>query len=338
MQIFTSAYYHFIIPPASSVLCVHYQQSVQSNQQDFPKSTTRTQLPNMENTQIPNNTAEMDEEYLEAQRYSQITFAEWTAAEESLRITLGITLTDEEALKQDVKSYENDCIKHLGDLPEALAWYNLRHNVERRRASAKFFPVRKDPHSYVLRNLQEFFVSGPRLQSSEAILERGWDDYANYLRGMGMPGNRAAMVEDFQDNFRAPYIADDRRELSGLPRSEVNMAVNDYRWMIAIFDELIIEHALKGAREDEVRGLIQHTRNFLIRAVRERQPMAENTWKALTASFKDSYNVVMGRPPPANVDDFLHRPSSFRTEETLVWGENGELISTGVRKVRIDKN
>ena len=102
--------------------------------------------------------------------------------------------------------------------------------------------------------------------------------------------NRASLVVDFQENFRAPYIADDRRELSGLPRSDVNMAVNDYRWMLAHFHQLI-DSADKVNREDEVRRSCQGTPEFLLRVVTERQPMAENTWVVLINAFKDTYAI-----------------------------------------------
>jgi hypothetical protein len=269
-------------------------------------------------------------------------------------------LSDETALRQDVESYENSYIKPLDQTPEALAWYNLRHNVERRRTMANFFPLKGEfyTNECVLKDfdlsgkwrdsrddclsLQEFFRSDTGLTSHEAILERGWDSYAKYLISTGVESDRSFHLEGFEVYFRAPYIADDRRELSGLLRSKANTAVNHYRWVIALF-EVLINQAQKIGREYKVRQSADQTLWVLSSAVSSRRRVKESEWEEIEISYGKTYRKATGlfEDLPAFIGGaggLLRSRSSLHQVETLVWGENGKLVSAGVRVVPVDKS
>ncbi|KAE9373702.1 hypothetical protein N431DRAFT_465981 [Stipitochalara longipes BDJ] len=227
----------------------------------------------MENTRVFEAMPDQNDEFLDAHHHR---FLEWAADEKLWRSMADVRLTDYEAFQQDIESYENDYVKPLGQTAEALAWFNLRHNVLRRLKQANYYPIRRGPVNQHVLDLQAF---------TQAI-------YTQY-------------VENFEQGFWYPYLDDDHRELTGLPHSNIDAAIGDYRWMLFLFDKLI--DASGG--EDQ-------------------------TWDLIKSTYTNAHGLATGFYPPANFDEQLGRPSLSREVETLVWGESGSLVSTGVAIVQ----
>lgn len=184
------------------------------------------------------------------------SFASWAASERVRREEAGTLLSAEEALREDVESFEEHYVDTLGNTPAALSWHNLRQNLARSWRRANFYPLRAGPHWHHIPTLQEFFHGIPELNLPTnpkfTNLHNAYNDYGNHLKTL----NRPDLTAEFQ-TFRERWVADARLSLSGEPRPEdwaTNLLIEDYKWMLWRFDTLFQDapaHA-KGDAEPTV--------------------------------------------------------------------------------------
>jgi hypothetical protein len=268
-------------------------------------------------------------------------FADWAYYGQFEREEAGTLLSAEEALREDLESFEVGYIKMLGHTPEVLCWHNLRQNLARSWRRANFYPLPVGPHWHYIPTLQEFFHGIPKLNlptnPTFTTLHNAYNDYGRHLKTLNWPD----LAEEFQ-TYRERWAADARRSLNGEPRSESwanNLLIEDYKWMLWRFDTLF-QDAPAHLKED-AKPTVMESQEYLRSAIKLAESggmggnlLGEKLWDSLKLAYKKAYLIAWGHNPPEHMDVMLRRPSEMREVESWIFGPDGTAVSTGVTFLR----
>jgi hypothetical protein len=294
--------------------------------ENHPNDKIHDRISGVDEEQAHNRSGNGKERFLDAPMNPFTSFKEWTEFENSRWPEQSTPINAEQTLRRDVLHYETNYIEPLGRTSEALAWYNLRHNVELRWKRWNFIPDGLSNLWLPIPTLQEYLQGRLDLmQPAILIFDEAWNGYAKHLQDLDL--NRPDVLEEFK-KYREKWIAGTRRELNGLPRYDP--LPTRFRFMISHLEDLVIIAEDDGKGEDVGRAAAP-ARRLLSESMEAGRWPSDEDWASIRLYFELTYRIALGDKPHAPPFDFeaeTRMPRFFHEVEELVWGgPNGTKVN-----------